>query len=75
MYHLNEADSVVLPNGLTTIKASNFMVGSPEVHIPESVTYISSRTFGDAKNFTIYGKKGSEAERIANAKGVTFKEE
>ena len=74
---LNEADSVVLPDGLTTIQSNNFIFSDADVHIPESVTYISSRAFSgsDSRKLTIYGKKGSEAERIANSKGITFKEE
>jgi hypothetical protein len=73
--YLDKADKIYLPDSMTTIRTGNFYSTSADVHIPESVTYISSRTFVDAGKATIYGKKGSEAERIANARGVTFKEE
>ena len=75
--NLNKADAVVLPEGLTTVKSNNFLYLKADVHFPESCNYISSRTFSgpDSKKVTIYGKKGSEAERIANSKGMEFKEE
>ncbi len=73
--YLDNADEIFLPDSLTTIRTGNFYSTHAKVHIPESVTYISSRTFVEAGKATICGKKGSEAERIANAKGIKFEED
>ena len=73
--YLDNADEIFLPDSLTSIRTGNFYSTHAKVHIPESVTYISSRTFMDAGKATICGKKGSEAERIANAKGLKFEED
>ena len=73
--YLDNAEEVILPDGLKSIRTSNFYSTHAKVHIPDSVIYISSRTFVNPEGATIYGKKGSEAERIAAAKGVPFVEE
>ena len=75
MMYLDNAEEVILPDGLKSIRTSNFYSTHAKVHIPDSVIYISSRTFVNPEGATIYGKKGSEAERIAAAKGVPFVEE
>ena len=75
MMYLDNAEEVILPDGLKSIRTSNFYSTHAKVHIPDSVIYISSRTFVNPEGATIYGKKGSEAERIASAKGVPFVEE
>ena len=46
-----------------------------KIHIPETATNISSRTFDNTKGITICGKKGSVAEELANARGLKFEEE
>ena len=72
---LKNINSITLPDGMTTIRSGNFYTVSGEVHIPESVNYISERSFIDAGEATIYGKKGSVAESFAQSKGLKFEEE
>ena len=75
-------ESVNIPNGVTSIGDRAFWGVYPleEVTIPSSVTHIGEKAFGydindnQDKDFTIYGTKGTEAERYAKENGFTFKE-
>ena len=77
--------SVIISNGVKTIGDSAFdgCTSLTSVTIPSSVTEIGDYAFGytyydtlvKIKDFTIYGKKGTAAERYANSNGFIFKEE
>ena len=80
--------SVIISNGVKTIGDSAFdgCTSLTSVTIPSSVTEIGGSAFGyyydnnsvqrkKVNGFTIYGKKGTEAERYANDNGFIFKEE
>ena len=77
--------SVTIPNSVTEIgeRAFNDCTGLKSVTIPSSVTKIGDYAFGytysnkhyvKIKGFTIYGKKGTAAERYANDNGFKFVE-
>ena len=79
--------SVTIGNSVTSIGGSAFYrcTGLTSVTIPDSVTSIGRRAIGyyfdtntwkyeKVDGFTIYGVKGSEAERYANDNGFIFKE-
>lgn len=76
---------ITIPRTVTYIETSAFSnSGLKEVTIPETVTTIKDRAFGNfkydkesdtftaEKGFTIYGKKGSEAEKYAKKYGFKF---
>ena len=80
--------SVTISNGVTNIESWAFYgcTGLKSVTIPSSVAEICGSAFGyyydnnsvqrkKVNGFTIYGKKGTEAERYANDNGFIFKEE
>ena len=80
--------SVTISNGVTNIESWAFYgcTGLKSVTIPSSVAEICGSSFGyyydnnsvqrkKVNGFTIYGKKGTEAERYANDNGFIFKEE
>ena len=80
--------SVTISNGVTNIESWAFYgcTGLKNVTIPSSVAEICGSAFGyyydnnsvkrkKVNGFTIYGKKGTEAERYANDNGFIFKEE
>lgn len=66
---LNE---IILEDGITTIDSQAFNCSDVIIHIPESVTTIAKNAFNKCKNITIYGKKGSLAETIANENKFLF---
>ena len=77
--------SVTIPNSVTEIgeRAFNDCTGLKSVTIPNSVTKIGDYAFGytysnkqyvKISGFTIYGKKGTAAERYANSDGFKFVE-
>lgn len=76
--------SVIISNGVKTIGDSAFdgCTSLTSVTIPSSVTEIGDYAFGYTyddtlvknKDFTIYGTKGTEAERYANDNGFKFVE-
>ena len=77
--------SVTIPNSVTEIgeRAFNDCTGLKSVTIPNSVTKIGDYAFGytysnkqyvKISGFTIYGKKGTAAERYAKNKGFKFVE-
>ena len=73
--------SVTIPNSVTYIGWFAFVgcTGLESVTIPSSVTEIGYSAFGYTSNgkisgFTIYGKKGTAAERYANDYGFKFVE-
>ena len=77
--------SVTIPNSVTEIgeRAFNDCTGLKSVTIPNSVTKIGDYAFGYTYSnkqyvkiigFTIYGKKGTAAERYAKNKGFKFVE-
>ena len=45
-----------------------------EIHIPATVLKMSDQALEGCENVTVYGVKGSEAERFAQAAGFTFVE-
>ena len=74
---------LVIPDSVTSIGSYAFYgcTGLTSVTIPDSVTsigvnalgyYFNSYSILKISNFTIMGKKGSEAERYANNNGFTF---
>lgn len=72
----------MFPDGLEQICDGAFMYSSiKEAHIPESVSVIEDYAFSNAAFFdsddtiTIFGKKGSEAERFAEDNKLNFCEE
>ena len=75
--------SVTIPSSVTQIGDYVFFgcTSLKSVTIPSSVTYIGVHAFGYTSNgngkisgFTIYGKKGTAAERYANDNGFKFVE-
>ena len=77
--------SVTIPNSVTEIYYGAFYdcTGLRSVTIPSSVTYIGDYAFGytysnkqyaKISGFTIYGKKGTAAERYAKDNGFKFVE-
>ena len=75
--------SIPIPDSVTSIGSSAFedCTGLTSVTIPDSVTsigdyafgyYCENNTYKKVDGFTIYGYKGSEAEKYANKKGFTF---
>ena len=78
-YNCTWLTSVTIGNGVKSIGYSAFYNCSwlTSVTIPNSVTRIGKKAFGyyhDERihGFTIYGNKGSEAERYANKNGFKF---
>ena len=66
-------DKIILNDGITTFDSNAFYSCSDVIiHIPESVTTIAKNAFNKCKNITIYGKKGSLAETIANENKFLF---
>ncbi|MGO5113269.1 leucine-rich repeat protein, partial [Oscillospiraceae bacterium LCP25S3_E10] len=73
--------SVTIPSSVTEIGSGAFYgcTGLTSVTIPNSVIKIDGSAFGYTSNgkisgFTIYGKKGTAAERYANSNGFKFVE-
>ena len=84
MYYMYEEQDIVkeiyLPQGLKEIEDLNYDYADKEliVHIPESVTYISTKSFNNSNGndyLTICGKKNSYAEDIALKREIKFVEE
>ena len=80
-YDCTGLKSVTIPNSVKKIGywAFSGCTGLKSVTIPSSVTEIGHRAFGYTSNgkisgFTIYGKKGTAAERYANDNGFKFVE-
>ena len=67
--------SVTIPDGVLDINYCTFEDCSSltSVTIPESVYSISPSAFKNCSNLTIYGKKGSYAEKYAKDKYIPFK--
>lgn len=65
---------VTIPKGVTTIGDSAFSGcrGLTSVTIPKSVTSIGNEAFSECNKLTIYGKKGSYAEKYAKKCGIPF---
>ena len=80
---LETIKTVVLPEGITTIKEAAFGGCSQleRVILPETVTTIGDRAIGYSRmsmrntNVTIQGKPGSYAEAYAKENGIAFEEE
>lgn len=74
-------EEIILSDDVISIEASAFEIGFDankkcSIHIPESVISINKDCFyGKAEKITVYGKKGSEAEKFAKEKGIKFIEE
>ncbi len=68
--------TIMLEEGITEIPsyAFNRCKGLKELYIPKTVTNIGDDAFFEInyKQLTIFGEKGSEAERFAKAKGISF---
>ena len=67
--------NIILPDSVTTLGEGAFVSPYIEsVTIPASVKEIDELAFSDWRfQITIYGEKGSSAEKYANAHGMTFK--
>ena len=81
IYPSAKGSSYVIPNSVTKIKDYAFYgcTSLKSVTIPSSATYIGVRAFGYTSNgkingFTIYGKKGTAAEKYARDNGFKFVE-
>ena len=44
----------------------------PEIHIPSTVLKVDDHALDGCENVTVYGEKGTEAERFAKAAGFEF---
>ena len=84
-YGCSSLNQIVIPYSVTEIVNIAFgnCTGLKSVTIPRSVTYIGDNAFGytysnkqyvEISGFTIYGKKGTAAERYANSNGFKFVE-
>ena len=81
-YGCENLEHVTFRNGIEKIGGMAFSGcdSLKSIVIPDSVTEIGRRAFGYGESmykvggFTIYGKKGSEAERYANENGFLFRE-
>ncbi len=64
---------VIIEDGYSYLGASIFDMTTVErIHIPESVTSISSECFGGRTDFTVVGVPGSYAETFAESYGISF---
>ena len=64
--------AVRIPSGVTELKTFSFMSKNLHgIYIPKSVTKITN-TFGNTEELTIYGERGSYAEKYAKEKGIEF---
>ena len=68
--------SITIPDSVTSIGdlAFSLCTGLTSVTIPDSVTSIGNGAFYGCNNLTIYGSKGSAAEKYANDNGIEFRE-
>ena len=68
--------SVTIPESVEKLSSGLFSgcTSLESVFIPESVTEIGNYVFEDCDNVTIYGKKGSEAEKYARENNIKFAE-
>lgn len=66
--------NVKLPKTLKAIGDNAFLgcTNLNSVYIPANVTYIGSNAFSGCTDLTIYGTKGSYAERYAKENGIKF---
>lgn len=70
--------NIIIPNSIKQINRKTFAgcYSLESVTIPDSVTYIDDEAFkgswGLPKSLTIYGTKGSEAEKYANENNIPF---
>lgn len=74
-YHGSGGD-VTIPKGVTSIgeKAFYWCDSLTSVTIPKGVTSIGDEAFSKCNNrLTIYGKKGSYAEKYAKEHGIPFR--
>lgn len=81
-YGCTSLNKVTINEGLKNIARIAFVnTALTSVKIPKSVTYIGDHAFGynyqnktytKVDGFTIYGDRGTEAERYANANGFNF---
>lgn len=57
-----------LPSGLKALEADTltFLSGLKDLHVPDSIQYIHKNNFSERPDdFVVWGKKGSEVERMA----------
>ena len=67
-----------LPSGLEKLgkNALAGVQGLKDLHVPDSVQYIHENNFSERPDdFVVWGKRGSETERMAQQMGVHFAEE
>ena len=66
--------SVTIPDSVTSIDLGTFMhcLGLTSVIISKNVSYISGNAFQGCNYLTIYGYKGTAAEKYANKNEITF---
>ena len=70
---LKNLHTVELSEGLETIEYQAFQgSGITQIKIPSTVKTIGSYAFANCGSPTIYGYPNTEAERYANANGITF---
>ena len=68
-----DAESIIIPDGVTAIEDSALPNDIINITIPESVTSINSPAINPCgEKFTIYAKVGSYAEAYAKEKDVPF---
>ena len=66
--------SITIPDNVTDIMDNAFKdcTDLTKIVIPKNVSYIHESAFSGCTNLTIYGYKGSEAEKHANANNIKF---
>ena len=68
------AECIVISENVTAIEKNAFAncKSLREIHIPPTVKNVDDCALQGCKNVTVYGQKGTEAERFADAAGFQF---
>lgn len=75
-YYCTQLKKVLIPDSIESIEddAFSWCNNLKSIYIPESVKTISPEIFSYCKSTTIYGTKGSAAQKYAKSAGFTFVE-